>query len=164
MTVEEALLLLIFPAESIEHPLGGESGGQGQIAPCNAFGYGHKIRFYSLMQAGEEGPGTSKTCSYLISDQEYVVPGRQFTDPPGVSLRESYHPAGTLYQRLHNDGGHLLVIAVHDLFHLWQAGHLAPGVFLAQVATIAVRRIDLDALEEKGLIYLVEQVDATDAH
>ena len=66
----------------------------------------------------EHAPGSPKTGSDLITDQQNPVPAREITKRLQVTGRMSPHACGSLHQRFRNQRGHLVALQRKNAFGL----------------------------------------------
>ena len=113
--VHQCLLRVIRP-EGIEDFCGRYCGRKRQRASGQRFRECDDVRRDLRLLGSKHGPGAAEPGKHLVEDQEHVVlvrEGSQMTQHAGVM---EFHPAGTLHQRLDNNGGDRIASVLQQVF------------------------------------------------
>ena len=103
VAVEELAVGLGGREERLVDGLGGQGGGQGQVAPRQPLGEAQQIRGDADLLHGEQGPRPSEADGYLVGHQQ----DPQLAGPGGQGAQERrgvhLHAGGPLHQRLEHE-------------------------------------------------------------
>jgi hypothetical protein len=151
------------PEEGGRHLLGGQGGGQGQIAAGQALGQAEEVGRHPLALAGEQTAGLAEADGHLVGDQQGAVAAGDLPQPAQVALGMDDDARGALHQGLDDDRRHLAGVGPQDPIDLRQAGDPALGPLQPQGTAVAVRARRPQRGEQQGGEHRVEPIDAADA-
>lgn len=87
--------------------VGGEGGGQGEVAASEALGQAEEVRGDAFTLAGEEGSGSAHADGDLVEDQQGVVLANQLGQLSQEAVGVDPNAGSALNDRLKDNGGNL---------------------------------------------------------
>lgn len=105
VAVEEGAAFRGIAKEAVEDALGGEGGGEGEVAASEAFGEAEEVWGDAFLLAGEHGAGAAEAGHDFVKDEEDVVLMAPVVELFEHALGPEAHAGGALDEGLDDDGG-----------------------------------------------------------
>ena len=151
-----------FVEEGLEDIVGGEGGGEGQVAGGDAFGEAEEVGFDILVFTGEHLAGAAEAGGDLIDDEEGVV----FLGELGHAREEAggvdEDAGGTLDERFDDDGCDLAWVLGKEAVHFVEA--VVTALVGRAIEAVGVGRGGQEGREGEGAEDFVENAYATDTY
>jgi hypothetical protein len=143
VAVEEGLELRVLAEEGLIDGLGGQRGGQREIAARDALGQAQQVGRDVLLLAGEHGSRAPEPDRHLVADEQHAELVAQLAHRSQVAPRVHEDAGGPLHQGLDDDSRHAARVRFQEPAHVR-----------------GIARLRLPGVEEQRAERRVEEVDA----